>query len=87
MPAIHFDDMPFICSDREGFVCRDVQEISGECVTLIQFTEQQQCFRARIGLIAFPSIHGFFGDCDIVQVIQLYNYVMDRPATIFSHRL
>lgn len=60
-----------------------MQEISGECVTLIQFTEQQQCFRAGIGLIAFPSVHGFFGDCDIVQVIQLYNYVMDRPATIF----
>lgn len=83
MPAIHFDDMPFICSDREGFVCRDVQEISGECVTLIQFTEQQQCFRAGIGLIAFPSVHGFFGDCDIVQVIQLYNYVMDRQPRFF----
>lgn len=31
----------------------------------------------------FPIRTRFFGDCDIVQVIQLYNYVMDRPATIF----
>lgn len=31
----------------------------------------------------FPIRTRFFSDCDIVQVIQLYNYVMDRPATIF----